>query len=238
MKNMLSIIVSTKDEEEPISHVIEDIEKIELDNFEILVVDKSTDGTREQVRRLMKKYDNLRLIEQENNGKGNAMKLGVEKTKGNKICFLDGDCTYPAKYIPRMVELLKDHDIVIASRLILKENANQTFETMYYYRIAPILTDFIFGKFKTSEPMSGMRVMRKETWNRLNIKSKGFTVETEMEIKMAKLGFHVAEIPIPCIPRKGNSKFNWSWGDMLRIIRLVRNNSRYLDNLTVDVYLE
>ncbi|MHA2321630.1 MAG: glycosyltransferase family 2 protein, partial [Candidatus Thorarchaeota archaeon] len=222
MKNMLSIIVSTKDEEEPIPFVIEDLEKIDLDNFEILVVDKSTDRTRERVRRLMKKYDNLRLIEQENSGKGNAMKLGVEKAKGDMICFLDGDCTYPANVIPRMVELLKDHDVVIASRLLLKEGANQSFETMYYYRIAPILNKFIFRKFKTSEPMSGMRLMRKETWNKLNLKSKGFTMETEMELKMAGFGFHVAEIPIPCIPRRGQSKFNWSWGDMLKIIRLIR----------------
>jgi dolichol-phosphate mannosyltransferase len=238
MKNMLSIIVSTKDEEEPIPYVIEDIEKIDLDNFEILVVDKSTDRTRERVRRLMKKYDNLRLIEQEDSGKGNAMKLGVEKAKGDMICFLDGDCTYPAKCIPRMVELLKDHDMVIASRLLLKEDANRTFETMYYYRIAPILNKFIFRKFKTSEPMSGMRVMRKETWNKMNLKSKGFVMETEMEIKMAALGFHVAEIPIPCIPRKGSSKFNWSWGDMMKIIRIIRKNSEKLDNLTVDVYLK
>ena len=235
---MLSIIVCTKDEEEPISYVIEDIEKIDLDNFEILVVDKSTDGTREQVRILMKKFDNLRLIEQENSGKGNAMKLGVEKAKGDMICFLDGDCTYPAKFIPRMVELLKDHDMVIASRLILKEDANQTFETILTYRIAPILNKLIFRKFKTSEPTSGMRVMRKETWNKMNLKSKGFVMETEMEIRMAELGFHVAEIPIPCIPRRGNSKFNWSWGDMLRIIRSIKNNSKNLDNLTVDVYLE
>jgi hypothetical protein len=30
----------------------------------------------------------------------------------------------------------------------------------------------------------------------------------------------------------------WSWGDMLKIIRRIKKNSKKLDNLTVDVYLE
>ncbi|MFX0106927.1 MAG: glycosyltransferase family 2 protein [Candidatus Hodarchaeota archaeon] len=234
----MSIIVATKNEEKSISYVIEDIQKIDLDDFEILVVDKSTDRTRELVRRLTKKYYNLRLIEQKDNGKGNALKLGVRKAKGNIICFLDGDCTYPAKFIPRMVELLRNHDMVIASRLILKEGASQTLQTLFIYRFIGFLGKFIFRKFKTSEPTSGMRVMRKETWNKMNLKSRGFVIEIEMEIRMAELGLHVAEIPIPCLPRRGNSKFNWSWGDMLRMIKLAQDNSYHLDNLTVDVFLE
>jgi glycosyltransferase involved in cell wall biosynthesis len=238
MKDMLSIIVPTKDEEESISRVIQDIEKIDLDSFEILVVDKSTDGTKAKVRKLMEKYENLRLIEQKSTGKGNAMKLGVAKARGNMICFLDGDCTYPPRFIPRMVEILENHDMVIASRLLLKEGVSRSFETMYTYMFAPAITKFIFRNFKTSEPMSGMRVMRKETWQKLSLKSRGFVIETEMEIKMAEMGFHVAEIPIPCIPRRGRSKFNWSWGDMFKIIRFIQSNSKHLDRLNVDVYIE
>jgi len=231
---MLSIIVPTKNEEQGISKVIADIEKQDLHNFEILVVDNSTDKTRYKVTKLIRKYNNLRLVGGSGGGKGAAMKLGVEEAKGDKICFLDGDGTYPPKAIPRMFKLLKYCDVVIASRLLEKENEKFSFETFFTYEVLPFLFGGYFKKFKTSEPTSGMRMMKKETWKKLDLKSENFMIETEMEVKMAKNKMHVIEIPIPRIKRLGgHSKFLRSWGTILKIRKLIKANEKYLNNLKV-----
>jgi len=40
--------------------------------------------------------------------------------------------------------------------------------------------------------------MRKENWNKLNLVSDGFQIETEMIFEQSKNGFIIAEIPISC----------------------------------------
>ena len=78
--------------------------------------------------------------------------------------------------------------------------------------------------------------MRKETWNKLNLESNDFLIETEMEIKMAKNKMTVIEIPIPCIKRIGRSKWDASWGTLLKIRKYVNQNEQYLKDLVVVQY--
>ena len=81
-----------------------------------------------------------------------------------------------------------------------------------------------------------MRVMKKRIWNQLDLKSHNFMIETEMEVEMAKRRMRVAEIPIPCIKRIGQSKWDFSWKTWLQISKYLRENGKYLKNLNVDRY--
>jgi glycosyltransferase involved in cell wall biosynthesis len=235
-KCSLSIVIPTKNEEECIDKIIKKIEKISFKNFEILIVDKSTDKTKEKVKKYMKKYNNLRLVNQLNNGKGNAMKLGVKEAKGNVICFLDGDGTYPPTYISKMFKVLKYCDVVVASRFIKKNKCS--LGNFFGYKILPFLFKKYMKKFKTSEPLTGMRMMRKDTWNKLNLNSEGFMIEIEMEVEMAKRGMKVAEIPIPYILRiGGKSKFIWNWKTIWEMKKYINDNEKYLSNLNIKQYL-
>ena len=78
-----------------------------------------------------------------------------------------------------------------------------------------------------------MRLLRKETWNKLNLKANDFMIETEMEVQMAKNKMKVIEIPIPCIKRIGRSKWDASWGTVLKIRGYVKRNEKYLKDLVV-----
>jgi len=82
-----------------------------------------------------------------------------------------------------------------------------------------------------------MRLMRKETWEKLGLRSHDFLIETEMEVEMAKNKMRVIEIPIPCIKRLGRSKWDSSLGTMLKIWKYVKMNERYLQDLRVIRYL-
>jgi hypothetical protein len=82
-----------------------------------------------------------------------------------------------------------------------------------------------------------MRLMRKETWNKLNLRSHDFLIETEMEVKMAKNKMRVIEIPIPCIKRVGRSKWDSSLGTMWKIRKYVKKNEKYLQDVNVIRYL-
>ena len=231
MTHKISIILPTLNEERGIIETLKQINKLDVDK-EVLVVDGlSIDNT----VRNAKAYG-AKVVIEKRKGKGVAMATGVKKAKSNIICFLDGDGTYPPKFIPKMLELIKNCDVVVASRLLKKEGANDSINTFLHYRLFPFLFRNYLRKFKTSEPITGMRLMRKETWNKLNLKSHDFLIETEMEVKMAKKKMKVIEIPIPCMKRVGRSKWDASWGTIWKIRKYIQRNEKYLQDLVVIRY--
>jgi glycosyltransferase involved in cell wall biosynthesis len=228
----VSIIIPTLNEEIGIVETLKQISELDVDK-EVLVVDGlSTDNT---VRNA--KLYGAKVIAEERKGKGVAMATGVKNAKSNIICFLDGDGTYPPRVIPKMLELIENCDVVVASRLLKKQGVNDSINTFIHYRLFPFIFRNYLKKFKTSEPISGMRLMRKETWNKLDLRSHDFLIETEMEVKMAKNKMRVIEIPIPCIKRIGRSKWDSSLGTMLKIREYVKKNEKYLQDLDVIRYL-
>lgn len=227
----VSIIIPTLNEEKGIIETLKQINELDIEQ-EVLVVDGlSTDNTVKNAE-----LYGARVIVEKRKGKGIAMSTGVENAKSNKICFLDGDGTYPPRVIPKMLELLEKCDVVVASRLLRKMGVNNSINTFVHYRFFPFIFKNYLKKFKTSEPITGMRLMKKETWEKLNLRSHDFLIETEMEVKMAKNKMQVIEIPIPCIKRLGRSKWDSSLGTMLKIIRYVKANEKYLEDLQVTRY--
>jgi len=232
MTPSISIILPTFNEERGIIETLKKINKLDLDK-EVLVVDGlSTDNTVKNAN-----AHGARVVFEKRKGKGIAMTTGVKKAKSNMICFLDGDGTYPPRFIPKMLKLIKNCDVVVASRLLKKEGANDSMNTFLHYRFFPFIFRNYLRKFKTSEPITGMRLLRKETWNKLNLKSHDFLIETEMEVKMAQNRMKVIEIPIPCIKRVGRSKWDSSWGTMWKIRNYIKSNEKYLKDLIVVKYL-
>jgi glycosyltransferase involved in cell wall biosynthesis len=231
MKPIISIIIPTLNEEKGIIETLKSINKLDIAK-EVLVLDGlSTDNTIENA-----KTYGAEVVIEKRKGKGVAMAAGVKAAKSNIICFLDGDGTYPPRFIPKMLELIKHCDVVVASRLLKKEGANNCMNTFIHYRFFPFIFKNFLSKFKTSEPITGMRLLRKETWNKLNLRSHDFMIETEMEVKMAKNKMKVIEIPIPCIKRIGRSKWDSSWGTLFKIRNYVKWNEKYLKDLIVVRY--
>lgn len=71
---------------------IESIQKQTLKNIEIICVDDgSTDDSLEILDELQEKYENIKIIRQENAGPGIARNTGIENSKGEYIAFLDAD---------------------------------------------------------------------------------------------------------------------------------------------------
>ena len=229
---MLSIIIPTLNEENGIIRTLNEINELKMKK-EVLVVDGlSTDDTVKNAKEL-----GAKVIFETHKGKGIAMATGVRQSHGDFVGFLDGDGTYPPKYFPKMLELAHEHDVVVASRLLNKEGATSSLHTFLHYWLFPVLFKrFYYGKFKTTEPITGMRVMRKTIWNKLDLKSNNFLIETEMEVEMAKKQMTVAEIPIPCMKRIGQSKWDLSWKTWLQIRKYLQFNEKYLKNLKIQRY--
>ncbi len=92
--NRLSIIVPMYNVEPYVERCINSLEKqdIQEDEFEIICInDGSPDDSKEVVKRLQKQYDNIILIDQQNQGVSRARNNGIDRAKGKYLLFIDPD---------------------------------------------------------------------------------------------------------------------------------------------------
>jgi len=61
---------------------------------------------------------------------------------------------------------------------------------------------------RIKDSQTGMRVFRREMFDKLDVKAKGLEFETKMTVRAAKLGYKIVEIPIEYRERVGKSKLN------------------------------
>lgn len=115
-KNIDKLIEEWKEEEE----------KLEKEGYNLEIVaidDKSTDNTKEEILKKVKKYENVKIIEHEKNkglcgGINSGISYFSKKAKEEDLFVLmDGDNTHEPKYIHEMIEKISvGNTCVIASR--------------------------------------------------------------------------------------------------------------------------
>ena len=215
---MLSIIIPTLNEEEGIAKVICSIpEKIKRQS-EVIVVDASTDNTPIIAERLGAK------VIKERKGKGRQMRRGVKESTGEILIFLDGDGTDPPQYIPKLIKKLETANLVLGCRSMKNFKSDDKMMRIFF-KLYSLYMWPIFGliNFKVSDPLAGFRAIRRKDWDKLDLKSDYFEIETEMDIKVIKKGFVIKEVAIPNLKRGGglkNSKLISNPKMWLRIIKV------------------
>lgn len=197
---MISIIIPTLNEEEGIAKVLCAIPDEIREKSEVIVVDVSTDATPLIAGRL-----GAEVVKAPQKGKGRQMRLGVERSRGDILVFLDGDGTDPPSYIPRLLKELERADLVLGCRGMHFSKEDDPRFRRYFQIYAPfVISLFHLIGFKIKgDPLAGFRAIRRKDWDRLQLESNTFEIETEMNIKAMKLGFVVKEVAIPHLRRAG-----------------------------------
>ncbi len=215
----VSIIIPTLNEAETIGKVIDEIprENIERRGYqvEILVVDHdSTDKTRE-----IAAEKGAKVIVELARGKGRAIRTAFKAASGDFIFMLDADYTYPANYISKMLEVLREgDDVVIGSRLRGQIGAGAMSKlNVVGNHLLAFMASTLY-RTRISDLCTGYWGLTKEVVNTLELNATGFELEAEMFVELAKKGYKIAEVPIYYRRRVSPSKLN-SLRDGFRIGR-------------------
>jgi len=209
----LSLIIPIKNEDERVvNEIIKNSIKIlkKYGEFEILIVAKYDEN---HIPNFLSD-PRVRIIKQGNNGKGNGMKLGVKKAKGEIIVFMDGDGSHIISDIPKLVDPIRGNkaDIVLASRMIGgSEELHGDFSQFFRLTATSLISLVIFYRFgvRISDTQNGLRAIRKKIFKKLDLKAGWFDIETEMVMKCIKRGYRIKEIPSRELSRKvGKSRIS------------------------------
>jgi glycosyltransferase involved in cell wall biosynthesis len=103
--------------ENSVNLLMEESKKFNFDFEFIFVEDKSTDNTREVLKKLEPQLQRSKFIYHEvNKGRGAAVKTGFAAAQGDIIGFIDIDLEIGPRYIPQFIEALSKHEVAIANR--------------------------------------------------------------------------------------------------------------------------
>ena len=197
---LISILIPSFNEEKTILNILNRISKT-IDtsiNYEVVIInDGSTDNTLKLLEQNKNLYNQLITYER-NYGKGNAIKKGLEVSKGKYIFFQDADLEYDPIDINKFTKLINrfEPDLIIGSRLNYSE----------YTRSHNILNKFgnklitlIFNLFYNTtftDIYSCYACFKKDLLNEKNLKTKGFEQHAEILCKVIKKGKKFYEVPI------------------------------------------
>lgn len=202
-----TVIIPALNEEKGIRSTLNEIKQLSA-VIEIIVVDGgSVDGTAE----IAEKTGAHVLIER-NTGYGNAIYQGIKRLNPNAryVIFTDADFTYPAEYIPKMIEVLEQNPsvgMVIGNRFDGNYNQGKSSVNRFYVgnKILAFAHSLING-VSLSDPLSGLRIVRSEILRNWEPRSQGFDVELEMNTIVERENYKIVEIPINYRIRLGEKK--------------------------------
>jgi glycosyltransferase involved in cell wall biosynthesis len=185
---------------------------------EVIVVDNgSTDGSPQ-----LASAEGAEVIREPRRGYGNAYLAGLAAAQGRYIVMGDGDDTYNFDEVDRFVEALDNGaDLVMGSRLKGRIHKG-AMPLLHRYVGNPILTRVLnrFYGSGVSDAHCGMRALRRDTLESLDLRMPGMEFASEMVIRASKAGLRIEEIPIEYHVRRGESKLN-SFRDGWRHLRFL-----------------
>lgn len=186
----VSVVIAALNEEQSIQHVLP---RIPGDVFEVVLVDgDSTDRTVEEARRLR---PDIRVVYQNRRGKGNALRCGFAVARGDIIVSLDADGSTDPAEIPAFVgALLGGADYAKGSRFIPGAGTADMTATRRLGNLGfLVLVRVLFHK-RYTDLCYGYFAFWRRVLPTLQLRSDGFEIETEINVRAAVTGLKVVEV--------------------------------------------
>jgi len=206
MEAFISVIIPTRNEEESIYEMVSRCKRaLAKYDHEIIVVDHSEDDTP-----ILAEEAGAKVFIQKERGVGAAMIQGASICKGNIIAFIDGDSSYQPEDLPKLIDLaMKDSSDIVNGDRFNGRMERGAMKPLNYFgnKLLTFIINLLFGT-RISDSQSGMKVMKKEVYQKLNLSHHSFPIHSEICAKAGILKLNFRETPISYKMRRGDAKLN------------------------------
>jgi glycosyltransferase involved in cell wall biosynthesis len=226
MTSPLSVIVPVYNEAQFIATILQRIQANPIVKEIIVIDDCSKDGTRDILKKLKEdaSYAQSRQINSSaiqfifhdvNQGKGAAIRTGIQSASGDLLVIQDADFEYdPAEYKKLIEPLLSgEADVVFGSRFYNEGwKALLSWHTMGNKFLT--LVSNIFTGLNLTDMETCYKVFKTELIQKIPLRANRFGFEPEITAKIAKLKCRIKEVPISYKARTyaEGKKINWKDG--------------------------
>ena len=223
-KPAIAVIIPCYQEAVTIAKVVADFRR-ELPDARIYVYDNNcTDGTAEIAAKA-----GAIVRREKRQGKGYVVAAMFEQITEDILVMVDGDDTYEASHVHKMLEpiLRGDADMTVATRLT--DHSEKSFRPLHVAGNQMVcgIINWMF-KSHVSDIFSGYRVFTRESARQIPVTTKGFDVETELTLQALYRGQIIQEMPVPYRARPAGSfsklnTFSDGFRVLLRLFLIVKS---------------
>ena len=224
MADLISIIVPVFNEAGTIRAVIERLLTIDLPApREIIVIN---DGSNDDTRAVLKSLDGTSpwltvLHADRNRGKGHAVRMGIDRSKGTVIAIQDADLELdPAQIADLVAPILRgEADVVYGSRF-LEGSSGVPLISRVANRGLTMVTNLLYGASLT-DMETCYKMMRGDVARGLGLTANRFEIEPEITAKLLNGGHRIVERPVRFSPRSKAAGKKIRWHDGLHAVRVL-----------------
>lgn len=228
------VVVPTYNEAQNLPRITSALFALKINGLDVLCVDDaSPDGTGQVADQLVDQYP-ARFHVMHRKGKLglgtayiDAFKWALEKGY-LYIIHMDADFSHPPEFVPQMLEVIPNYDVVVGSRYT--KGGRLDVQWPWYRRLLSWWANSVWVRLilgtKTKDSTAGFKCWTADALRRIEldrIRSTGYIFQVEMCYLAEKLGFRIKEIPIYFQERRdGESKMdaNVKLEAALRVIEL------------------
>ena len=214
-RSVLSIVIPCLNEKNKIGKVLKKVQELKIKNsdlvLDIIIVDGgSTDGS----IKIIERFKQFKFYKLKNAGKGEAIKFGINKSKGDIISFFPSDDEYKVEDIEKVITpiLLNQSKAVYGSRMIKTIALSKELQKIYRNNKTNLLLSkyggklinlflFAFHEISISDPFTSIKAFDSKLLKSLSLNRKGFDLEFEILTKLKKRKCFFLEVPVSFKPR-------------------------------------
>ncbi|MEE8575129.1 MAG: glycosyltransferase family 2 protein [Thermodesulfobacteriota bacterium] len=217
----ISVVIPVYNEKEYLPITVERVVGTGLVSEIIIVDDCSTDGTKDVLPEIKKKYARRKgvkveiLYQEANQGKGAALRRGFSAVTGDITIIQDADLEYNPSDFPKLIEPILDGraDVVYGSRFL-----GGAHRVLFFWHMLGNKALTLFSNMLTNLNLTDMetcyKVFRTEVLQSIRLESNRFGFEPEITAKLAKKRVRIYETDISYAGRtyEEGKKINWKDG--------------------------
>lgn len=235
IKDGVSLIIPVLNEEKTLTTIIDKCSHQPVISQLVIVNDGSIDNTRSILERIRKKNNAKPQItvlhHEQNKGKGAAIKTGLTKVLGKYVMVQDADLEYSPDEIKNLFNEAErlNNGIVFGSRTHHKKKGYLLAQLGNWY--LNVMFNSLFG-YHFTDSYTCYKLLPRSIWQKMNLKSNGFEIDSELIAKLGINGYKITEIPISYFPRKYSEGKKIKWTDLFKAtwitLKIRLSNPKYL----------
>jgi len=199
----VSVIIPAYNEEDAIGRVLDGLLPMaDTNGWEVIVVD---DGSTDATTKVADQNGVKVITHPYNRGYGSSLKTGIGAATAEIVVFMDSDGQHEQGDIPRLLEHIDDHDVVIGQRV---KGSHRLWTRRPGKWLLGKIANFLTGR-KIPDINSGLRAYQKDLLLKLiHLMPDGFSFSTTSTVAYYSMNFRVKYIPIKTKQRTGKSSVN------------------------------
>ena len=225
----LSVIIPVYNEQYTFPSLFEKVRLTELPegvSREIIVVDDaSSDRSWDVIQKATEPHPDITVTcrQETNQGKGAALRRGIDLATGDMILFQDADLEYdPSYYCSLVLPILTgDADVVYGSRFANSEVRRVLFFWHTIGNKVLTLSSNMLTNLNLTDMETGYKVARSQILKSIPIRCDRFGVEPELTAKFAKRRCRIYEVPISYHGRTYAEGKKITWWDGVKAFAVI-----------------